>query len=251
MYAILFSVLAAAAAFAQPYQPESLHALGARVARESLRGANPVVVFDLDDTLINSRTRTVRILNEFSEQQAVPELEHLEVAQIRYDLEDTFKELGLADDKLLALANVFWKTRFFTNEYAAKDRPVPGAAAYVRWLAGQGARIVYLTGRGENEMREGTLANLERNHFPLDDDTVVLLMKPDMKMDDTVFKVAAFARINKMGEVVGAFENEPRNINAMQTAWPDALAIYLDTIHSKKPDVPAPGVFWVRDFRAD
>ena len=249
MNAILFSVLATVAAFAIPYEPGSLHQLGARVSQESIRGNTPVVVFDLDDTLTDSRTRTVRILHEFSEVEDVPELAQVAPAQIRYQLEDTFKDLGLNDAPLLARANAFWKERFFSNDYVARDRPIPGAPAYVRWLARQGAHIVYLTGRDEVSMRQGTLANLEHGHFPVDDETTILLMKPDKAMDDTAYKVAAFARIQKMGTVVGAFENEPRNINAMQHAFPEAIAIYVETIHSSKPDVPAPGIFWIRDFR--
>ncbi len=249
MHPILFSILATVAAFANPYEPQALHQLSALVAHEAAQGIQPVVVFDLDDTLSDSRTRTVRILNEFGRLEQVPELEDVTPASIRYQLENTFNDLGLHDAALLARADAFWKARFFSNEYVALDRPIPGAPAYVRWLAHRGARIVYLTGRDAGSMRQGTLANLEHNHFPTADDTNVLLMKPDKTMDDTVFKVAAFERIKKMGEVVGAFENEPRNINAMLHAFPEAIAVYVDTIHSSKPDVPAPGIFWIQDFR--
>jgi len=74
-------------------------------------------------------------------------------------------------------------------------------------------------------------------------------MKPDPKMDDLQFKRDAFAQIEHLGEVVGVFENEPANINAMADAFPGAVAVFVDTIHSPKPDVPAERVEWVRDFR--
>jgi hypothetical protein len=67
-------------------------------------------------------------------------------------------------------------------------------------------------------------------------------------MDDLVFKVSQFENVASLGQVVGAFENEPANINAMAAAFPSAVPIFLDTVHSPKPDVPGPRVQWVKDF---
>ncbi|MBI4404638.1 MAG: hypothetical protein HY537_10775 [Deltaproteobacteria bacterium] len=53
-----------------------------------------------------------------------------------------------------------------------------------------------------------------------------------------------------MGQTIAAFENEPANINAMGDAFPAAALVYLDTIHSKKPDVPGPNTSWIRDFES-
>jgi len=67
-------------------------------------------------------------------------------------------------------------------------------------------------------------------------------------MDDLEFKKSQFRPLAALGEVVGVFENEPANINAMADAFPNAKAIFLDTIHSPKLDVPEDRVNWVRDF---
>ena len=47
------------------------------------------------------------------------------------------------------------------------------------------------------------------------------------------------------------FENEPANLNAMVEAFPLASAVFLDTIHSPRPDVPSEASQWVGDFRVD
>ena len=52
----------------------------------------------------------------------------------------------------------------------------------------------------------------------------------------------------QMGSVVGVFENEPANINAHHDAFPNAVAIFLDTIHSKTLVVPESGISWVENF---
>ena len=210
---------------------------------------------DLDDTLINTRDRTRRIMADFARSTAVQTsnpldaetLEHLSDGDIRYNLPDTFKDAGITDPALLASAQAFWLGRFFSNDYAATDVPNPGAVDYVNALHNLGATIVYLTGRDTPRMGAGTRSNLIGSGFPVDD-RGLLMMKPDKSIDDLQFKKDAFASIGEMGKVTGVFENEPRNVNAMHTAFPDATPIFLDTIHSSAPDVVADGISFVRNF---
>ena len=82
-------------------------------------------------------------------------------------------------------------------------------------LTNAGAKIVYLTGRDIPRMHDGTVISLARNRFPMNASEAELIMKPDPKIDDLEFKKAQMARIAKMGEVIGVFENEPANLNAM------------------------------------
>lgn len=86
------------------------------------------------------------------------------------------------------------------------------------------------------------------SHFPIDSVKAKLMMKPTKEMDDLQFKKDAFQSISELGVVVAGFENEPANINAMRARFPEAHMVFLDSIHSKKPDVVADGVFWVRSF---
>lgn len=253
---VLATVTLQAAVLATKYSPEALVDIQERVEETLGRGETPVVIFDLDDTLINTKERNLRILRDFVSKTnisvkypvEVEAVSRITLKNIRYLLTDTLKDLGVTNEDFVKEANAFWGPNFFSNEYSAKDRPNRGAAQYVNWLWGSGATIVYLTGRDVPRMEKGTIANLLRHGFPLGGTHARLMMKPTKEEDDLVFKQRALKEIAMMGEVVGGFENEPANINAFQENFPGGIMVFLDTIHSPKPIEPNPGIFWVRDF---
>jgi hypothetical protein len=257
-YALLSLALFTSAAIAAPpakgYQPEGLRTLLQHSTELAREGRRPLVIFDLDDTLINTRERNLRILVDFaatiqdSQPSAATLIRTLDASQIQYLLADTLKIVGVTDAQILQKATAFWLSKFFTNEYCAKDTENPGAAFYLDLLARAGAKIVYLTGRDEPRMGEGTRTSLSRNRFPGPAGDALLLLKPDKDIDDLKFKESQYAAIAMMGEVIGVFENEPANINSMADAFPMAQAIFLDTIHSPKPDMPEGRVEWVQNF---
>lgn len=221
------------------------------------REAEALVVFDLDDTVLSTEHRHVRILREFA-LSINGELEHADAAwrlarvergQLRYAIADTARAAGVADERLLARLRDFWFARFFSNEYLRGDEPVPGAPAFCREAAERGAVVVYMTGRDVG-MREGTVHALARHGFPLPDGRRVrLILKPRFDAPDLEFKTAALRELDDLGEVAGAFENEPAHINLFHGAFPSAVNVFVDTKHSGKPIVPHPAVPWIGDFR--
>jgi hypothetical protein len=241
---------------AQDYQPEALQGLLNKVAVAAAQGRRVVVMFDLDDTLINTRERNQRIFKDFASQADIQsmypdeskKLLEVQVNQIHYLLSDTMSTLAITSPEFIKAAMDFWLAKFFTNEYCQLDKPNPGAVRYVKSLVRAGATVVYLTGRDIPRMGDGTKANLVFRGFPLDDTNAVLIMKPDPKMDDLAFKISQFDSIRKMGEMDGAFENEPANIDAMNEAFPNAISVFLDTLHSPKPVTVNSDVVWVMDF---
>lgn len=216
---------------------------------------HPVVIFDLDDTLFDGRTRTLSILHEFAANPQVqadypdiaPRLAKAALSDMRYDAKDAFDQLNVHDDELLKKWKAFWSPRFFSDRYCERDEATPGAAAYVKRLLGLGAHIVYLTGRDVPRMQKGTLASLKKRDLPTGRQTS-LILKPKAADDDLEFKRAAFASIAKMGQVVAVVENEPKNLNAMGEAFPKAILVFLDTQHSKAPDAVTPEAHWVKNF---
>lgn len=237
------------ALFAASYQPEALDRVKTQVQSEE----QSVVVFDLDDTLINTKERTHRVLREFAGSVSdrypyeASRLKTLQVRDTRYVLKETLAQLGIVNEEFLKEASAFWAPRFFSDRYVLGDKPIAGAAAYVRSLDREGAQIVYLTGRDRPNMGKGTEENLRRLGFPKGE----LLMKPDAKMDDFSFKQSAIEHIRELGQIVGVFENEPANLNLLHEAFPDAIGVFVDTIHSPKPDRPYAGAAWVGDFLQD
>lgn len=238
------------------YQPEVLPGIVQRAQDSVANGQRPVVVFDLDDTLFDSRTRTQVIFREFAQdtgnQSQFPNetqvLARIRLEDIYYLLKDTLVNLGIDSPEFESALNTYWVARFFTNAYCAVDRPIVGAAKYVRDLEAAGAYIIYLTGRDTPNMGEGTKAALLSNHFPTDSDGTFLLMKSDHAIDDLTFKKAAFSWIQQQGTVIAGFENEPKNINAYDAAFAGGTMVFLDTIRSGAPDVPNTDVYWVGNF---
>jgi hypothetical protein len=219
------------------------------------KGYRPVVVFDLDDTLFDSRSRKLAILKEFVGQESVSAAFPEETAiiqaasswQLRYRIEDSLASLGIADPGFSAAAIEFWKSRFFTSPYCEIDSEVPGAASFLTRLQAVRGHIVYLTGRDRPRMEWCTLAALYKKGFPLDGTT--LLMKPRKELDDLEFKKESFEFIAKLGQVEAAFENEPRNANALKAAFPKSSVIFLNTINSGS-GILDPSIPRIPDFQS-
>lgn len=238
------------------HEQHVLSSIANEVAMTKDAGQQPVVIFDLDDTLFDSRYRKLAILHEFASeiatQQKFPQetsiLLGLDVDRLHYDIVDTLAAAGVSNAALLEELQAFWSARFFTNEYVTLDQPIFGGVEYVNRLKADGAIIIYLTGRDAPNMGEGTEQALRAAGYPLDEMTR-LMLKPSADIDDTVFKQQVFATIASLGKVVSAFDNEPSNVNAFKTFFKDATVVFLDTRHSKKPDRPAEGIVWIKDFK--
>lgn len=238
------------------YQPEVLKHILQNVEEVSSKGQTPILVFDLDDTLINTRYRTRRILQEMAKDLPLAEKFPLETQlaktakpdNLMYELEDTLRNLGITDTHFISEATQFWSARYFSSSYVANDRPIQASVDYVNRAHQLGATIVYLTGRDTPRMGLGTMYNLKHLGFPIGIERTHLIMKPKKEMDDLLFKKSVLDEISQMGVVVAGYENEPANINLFRVAWPQATMIFIDSIHSKKPDVPANDVVWIKDF---
>lgn len=251
-----FLLTAPTASADQTYRPEILSQSVRRVAQSAHQGKKPVVIFDLDDTLINTRLRNLRIITEFARlpgvRAAFPHESKiagsLRAEDMKYALAETFSAKNISNPEFQRQAVDYWKARFFTDEYTAEDVPNAGAPAYAKEIHLAGATVIYLTGRDLPGMGRGTEANLLKHGFPLGK-RAILMMKPNFEMDDLVFKEQALTQIEQMGIVVAAFDNEPANVNLFHRRFPGADTVFLDTIHSSRPDVPDSGVIWIKDFK--
>lgn len=226
----------------------------AEFVRTADKSQPPVVVLDLDDTLFDARSRTLPILLELARDpvmkdhpEAAKRLAMAKTEELQYELDRTFAALGIQDVVALEKAKAFWVPRFFSDKYCAMDTALPGAVAYVNRLHKLGAKIVYLSGRDVPRMQRGTLISLKKAGFPTGKNTE-LVLKPTKEMDDFQFKLGIFEKIGKLGRVTAAFENEPKNLNALAEAFPKAVLVFVDTRHSKAPDVPTSEAHWVKDF---
>jgi len=141
----------------------------------------------------------------------------------------------------------FWKERFFSSEWLKHDKPYAGVKELLFWLQRQGLNLVYLTGRDETGMKEGTRRSFESYGLPCGSDTRFIL-KPYFEMPDLDFKETACDKLAAEGSVVLAVENEPANANHMFKAFPGALVICIDTITSPEPAPLSEGIILFRQY---
>jgi beta-phosphoglucomutase-like phosphatase (HAD superfamily) len=227
-----------------------------RVATVSEEGGGPpLVVFDLDGTLFDNRSRTVQILLEYAEEVRAefPEvadcLATLEADRLHYLLSDTLRAVGLTHVDVVRDITHYWRERFFSDDYLAYDVPNQGAPEYVNACYDAGATIIYLTGRDVPGMLLGTVASLRDHDFPVGVAGVELVLKPDPMLGDEAFKRGALPTLMRVGEVIGVFDNEPANCNLAKGVFPDAEVALLET--QKVPGAPdvESGITHVTDFR--
>jgi hypothetical protein len=221
------------------------------------RGRNlPVVIFDLDSTLLDNRPRQAKIFVDFATAHGVPELlqarpEHWE----GWDLRAPMAKLGLSADRIEQIFPIlkdFWSERFFTSDYCQLDVPIAGAPFFTSEIARAGAQVVYLTGRHEG-MRAGTMTSFARHGFPLPPGNgrpVYLVMKPTLDESDDAFKAAAHAKVRELGAVVAAFDNEPTHVNDLAQSFPEAIVVHLATDHSGRQVALQSGIASIPSFAA-
>ena len=219
------------------------------------KGRTPVVVFDLDGTLMDNRPRTAAILRELSavwkdsHPSVAATLAKAEAENLAYLLTDTLGRLGVTRTDLVREAEVFWRERFFTDGYLAHDVEVPGAAAFARACYDAGGILVYFTGRDLPLMGLGSFASLRDLGFPIGVPGTELVLKPDAQMPDEAFKRMSGPALERVGRVVAIFDNEPGNCNVLGAHFPEAQSVLLDTQHLPGAPPPDPRVRVIADFR--
>ncbi len=223
--------------------------------RRSPGAPSPVVVFDLDGTLLDNRPRTLAILRHFAsfcrgrDADLAWRLENAQLNDLEYLLRETLIGLGVESPALCEEIEAFWQARFFGDASLAHDVPVIGAVDFVRACHTAGALVVYLTGRDLPAMGVGTFQSLRDWGFPIGAPGTELVLKPDVKIPDEAFKRGAAPELVRVGPVVAAFDNEPGNCNVMMAQYPDASVVLVDTQHTPKAPALHPSVRVVVDFR--
>lgn len=215
-------------------------------------GRHPLVVFDLDSTLFDNGPRIHQILLEYATEQnlepVIEKLKGLEKTGLPYGLPLIFDELHLFDQEHREGAKKYWLERFFSDHYQQLDEPLLGAIQYVNLVHQTGATVIYLSGRDSPGMLVGCSASLRENGFPVGVANTTLILKPNFEMTDLNFKQDALSYINKLGEVVGTFDNEPANCNLFLKAWPEATHVWVDSNHTQGAPPLEKGIYHIDDF---
>lgn len=214
----------------------------------------PVVVFDLDGTLMDNRPRTATILHELgaelrAEAHTAAELfASVKADNISYMLKDSLKNLGIEPSELHERAEAFWRQRFFTDSYLRHDLAIAGAVDFAKACYNAGATLVYFTGRDLPLMSLGSFQSLRDLGFPIGVVGTELVCKPDAKIPDEHYKKEEGPKMARIGKVIATFDNEPGNCNAFLAMFPDADNVFIDTQHLPGAPPLADKVFIAPDF---
>ncbi len=224
----------------------------ARAVRE--KGGSPVVVFDLDGTLMDNRPRTIRILHElahtWSEKypEASASLREAHPDRTVYALSETLDRVGVRGAELIELAETFWKERFFFDEHLVHDTALAGSVSFAKDCHEAGARLAYVTGRDLPNMSLGTWKSLRDLGFPIGVVGTELILKSDAAIPDEEFKRLLAPKLSALGEIIASFDNEPGNCNIFLKFFPQAKSVLVDTQHHPAAPKPDAGVDVIGDF---
>ncbi len=242
--------------------PKVLEQVIERCKRLVAQGRVGVVVFDLDSTLFDVSHRSFRILAEWmthadskDAHETKAALGEIKPEEFQYSLQDLWELKKIPHDREPFLshfknAKEFWRKRFFNHDYLEHDEPAEGAVEFVKLLYELGVQIVYLTGRDIPLMGFGTFDQLKKHGLPIELPRTRLILKPKRYIDDLDFKSGAAREIMELGEVVAAFENEPKNLIAMQKVFkPETMNIFIQTVSSDHPAPAGNQIFKINHFK--
>ncbi len=216
----------------------------------------PILLLDIDDTLIDCRHRKHKVFMDFIAQAEVrrtfstecDQLAALSPEAVRYRVHDNLKSLQIKNQEFAAALFDFWRQHYFTFPYLIQDQAFPGAVPFVERSHRSGLALVYLTGRDQAGMGRGTFESLTQLGFPTQGPDIHFMLKPDVNMGDFEFKRLALEEVAQLGPVIAAFENELGNLNAMAQRFPEAAVYWRKTLYAPDPPEPHERVQILFDF---
>ncbi|TNE90688.1 MAG: haloacid dehalogenase-like hydrolase [Deltaproteobacteria bacterium] len=231
-----------------------LDAILERIREERAAERLPIVLFDVDSTLVSTKPRNAAIAREFAAvgahlHPAVERLADCQPDEMGWLVSDALRARGCEDEAVLEALMDFWFTRFFAGDTLVHDVEVPGAVAFARAVHDAGALVYYLTGRDAPNMGAQTVESLGKLGFPLWRGRVVLHLKPTRAIGDRAYKAGAVDDVRShLGPVVACFENDPGNANLFVEAFPDAIHVWMQTECAPDADAPRPELLRIADF---
>lgn len=184
------------------------------------------VVFDIDDTLADTRVRTLTIARAWDQANGTRYFDRLTVGQVAHTGLGTAKALGLPWAAEQAFAK-HWEVAFWDGANFVHDAPISEVVALAKQAKALGAEVVFLTGRVQDR-EHATIAQLKR--FGLDANHRTVVSKPNLGTRTVPFKAEWLANSVTDGKPVAFFFTESRrDIAGIQAAAVDAPSVLLDS----------------------
>jgi hypothetical protein len=216
-------------------------------------GGSPLIVIDLDGTLVDYSIRTYSIFQEIPHKFELPDdikekLLSIKPTEFKYHPRENLIALDLNNDELVEKLSKFWEKCFLSNYYLDYDMPFDGVDEFIQNVLSLDMNIVYLTGRDEENMGMGTRAWLKKYKLHPIENRTRLILKTDMDLINYQSKVKGCHMINKLGTPVMLIDNEPKELISIWECFPEAIGILMQTQNSGRPAILPDNTFRIDSF---
>ncbi len=193
-----------------------------RAARAA--GRRAMVVFDLDNTIFDTRPRTLAAARDFDSLGKSDWFARLDLAGVRRDGRETAVAAGVPAPVVESFA-AHWDDFFWRPANLVLDEPIASTVCWAHLARAAGVEVRYLTGRIES-LHAASVAALRRIGLHADPDDVTC--KPDLSVPTAPWKREILDRW-RAEAVVGWFMTEGhRDIASVQLALPDIPCVLLE-----------------------
>jgi hypothetical protein len=213
------------------------------------RSGEPWAVgFDIDDTLVDTRARTLAALRAFASSPAGHVMPALPLAKLvpedmQRDGAATAADLASGNAAFATSFQKFWERFFWTPASLRHDRPIERIMAMARKVAASGGEVFYITGRNDLLATE-TFLQLRTYRLPNVDPAHVFHKPyiPGRRIDTPGYKVTTLEHIGRRGISLAAFVTECRRDLASIVAMRRApIPIFIDWPTEPLTQALAPG----------
>lgn len=179
----------------------------ADIKARKARGEKVRAVFDIDDTLSESRQRTLCLAKDWDTAHGTNFFSQLKISQVRATGFETAQALGLPAPLTRAFQE-YWDVEFWKAERFVHDTPIVPMVKLAERARAAGAQVIFLTGRVDS-LKEATIAQLRR--FGLKDVTEkTVVSKEDLSVGTAQFKVKWLEQSANEGHHLAFFVTESR-----------------------------------------
>jgi hypothetical protein len=212
-----------------------------RIARGLYPKDDLIIVFDIDDTILDLRYMIHHVLSSFDEHHGTSYFRGVSVPDIEvgeFEIQRKLEKLGMTRPERLRVSKWFEENSWSPGVIRDAHHPFPGAIGVIGWLQAQHRTFVGLnTGRPEI-MRKETLQCL--NEIGRSDGVTfhdhLLFMSPRSWGEGIAeSKVEGICYFREAGYRVVAFvDNEPANLEAVADfdREGEILLLHADTVYS-------------------
>ncbi len=182
------------------------------------------VVFDIDNTVADTRYRTLAVARAFDELCQSAHFRGLTLDCIGLDGETTARRLGTTPEVAEAF-QAFWQSNegFWNGSRFACDRVLEPVATLAQLAQLNGFDVVWLTGRIQ-ALHAPTLQWFREHDLP----EGTLVCKPGLSVRTTPFKVEYLANCSATGSVAFFMTESTGDIAAVQATLPAIRCVLVD-----------------------